>query len=341
MQSSKRLVELDVLRGVSALSVMIYHYTTWYNEIFHHSKEILFYFPKGKYGVELFFLISGFVIFMTLTKVKNGSDFIVGRFSRLYPAYWASVISTFIIVRLAGLPGYERTWYEGLINLTMMQSFFNIPSVDMAYWTLIIEFKFYVIMYILYKAKILKNIEIVSICWLLIIFLCSLVKTKTGLIIDEKIGDLFLFKYASLFIIGIMYYNIYTQKQGFPFMKYGIICICLLIYKLDHSLAETCILGSYVLMFELITREKMKFIRNKILIFFGIISYSLYLIHQNIGYVIIRAGYYFDINPNTSIFFAVLISTALASGVTFFIEQPLMKFLKEKYKPVQLKTSLK
>jgi peptidoglycan/LPS O-acetylase OafA/YrhL len=341
MQNSKRLLELDVLRGAAALSVVIYHYTTWYNEIFHHSQEVLFYFPKGKYGVELFFLISGFVIFMTLTKVKSGSDFIIGRFSRLYPAYWAAIILTFSIISLAGLPGYERNWHEALINLTMLQSFFNVPSIDMAYWTLIIEFKFYIIMYFLYKASLLKNIKIVSIGWLVMIIAGSVVEKKTGLTIDKNISDLLLLKYANLFIIGMMYYKLYSQKQEFPIATYGIIGTCILAYKLDHSWAETCILGSFILIFELILRNKMKFIRNNFLVFFGTISYSLYLIHQNIGYVIIRAGYYFKINPNTSIFVAMLVSISLASAITFLIEQPLMHFMKEKYKTVRLETSSK
>jgi peptidoglycan/LPS O-acetylase OafA/YrhL len=98
MSKQNRLFELDVLRGIAALGVVMYHYTTHYDELYGHSQKVLIYFPFGQYGVELFFIISGFVIFMSLERTKSSLDFIVGRFSRLYPAYWTAVILTFTIV---------------------------------------------------------------------------------------------------------------------------------------------------------------------------------------------------------------------------------------------------
>lgn len=82
----KRLIELDALRGIAALSVVIYHYTTRYNSLYGHDSFLdNNYFHYCSQGVQLFFMISGFVIFLTLNHIKKPMDFVISRFSRLYP----------------------------------------------------------------------------------------------------------------------------------------------------------------------------------------------------------------------------------------------------------------
>ena len=80
-----RLLELDALRGIAAMAVMGFHYTTLYSHETGHLGELPFEVRYGNYGVHLFFMISGFVIFMTLERTRTAKDFIVSRFSRLFP----------------------------------------------------------------------------------------------------------------------------------------------------------------------------------------------------------------------------------------------------------------
>src|SRR4030095_2287642 len=87
-----RIGELDALRGLAALAVMIFHYTGHYGKNVGHVDRPLLELALGNYGVQLFFMISGFVIFMTIEKTRTAMDFVVTRFSRLYPAYWASLL---------------------------------------------------------------------------------------------------------------------------------------------------------------------------------------------------------------------------------------------------------
>jgi len=87
-----RLAQLDALRGVAALLVVGFHYTTRFDQLYGHAGEPLLSLPWGHYGVNLFFMISGFVIFMTLERTQRATDFVVSRFSRLYPAYWGALL---------------------------------------------------------------------------------------------------------------------------------------------------------------------------------------------------------------------------------------------------------
>jgi peptidoglycan/LPS O-acetylase OafA/YrhL len=71
-----RIQELDALRGLAAICVVLFHKTMGSP----HSNMFL---KLGVTGVDLFFMISGFVILMTLKKVKTSKQFIIGRISRL------------------------------------------------------------------------------------------------------------------------------------------------------------------------------------------------------------------------------------------------------------------
>jgi len=99
----------------------------------------------GHYGVELFFVISGFVILMTLERSRTWRDFTFSRFSRLYPSYWAVVCLTVLLAWTMELP--RRFWFGGfVVNLTMIQTFVRWPHLDEVSWSLAVELGFYVLM---------------------------------------------------------------------------------------------------------------------------------------------------------------------------------------------------
>lgn len=252
MSNSKRLHELDVIRGIAALSIVLFHYTTRYHKIYGHSETLFIKFPYGIYGIELFFILSGFVIFFTMERTKSVSDYVVGRFSRLYPAYWTAVLVTFMVVALVGLPGRQVGLSDALINLTMLQSFFEVPHVDGSYWTLARELSFYTIMFTLYKFKLLKHINIITSGWLFLMAVNILLKNQTDIVMPIVINIFLLLDYVNLFIVGIMLYQLY--KEGYSTQRYAIIAACLLTYKLEHSWKETLLLISFILILALILR---------------------------------------------------------------------------------------
>ena len=138
-----RIFELDSIRGLSAIAVLTYHYFFRYNEIYGHPSIATSWSYFGSYGVQLFFMVSGFVIYWSIGSIKRPLDFVISRFSRLYPVYWCAVVFTFTLVYYFGLPGREVSFFQALVNLTMLQSYLKVPSVDGVYWTLAVEITFY------------------------------------------------------------------------------------------------------------------------------------------------------------------------------------------------------
>lgn len=369
-KQSRRLFELDVLRGIAALGVVIFHYTSQYNTVYKHSSELNFYFSYGRHGVEFFFILSGFVILMSLERIKSSLDFIVGRFARLYPNYWVGIILTSIIITLSQLPEEQISLTNILINFTMFQGFFNVPNVDGVYWTLYIELCFYILMLSLFRSKLLKYIEPIITGWLVVaLFFCiktyaarwgwfadavnfdsyslqdnlvliSQATTQAGFIdnLTNTLRDILILKYAHLFILGIMLYKQYTK--GFTLYRWAVIVVCILAqrfaYSHEQSWETTIFVAGFTLLILLSMQGYLKWINFKPLIFLGSISYSLYLIHQNLGYAVIRMLYTYNIHPHISILIATILSLVIAVGMTFFVEQPALKFIKNKYKQSQM-----
>src|SRR5881394_93905 len=99
--TSNRLYEVDLLRFFAAMSVLLFHYC--FRGYAADGMSVMPYptlAPVAKYGylgVDLFFMISGFVILMS---VSSGSlrDFFVSRVVRLYPAFWVCCTITFLTI---------------------------------------------------------------------------------------------------------------------------------------------------------------------------------------------------------------------------------------------------
>ena len=112
----RRFPELDGLRGIAALWVVLFHYTFgvanhWLKHDLSLAAQVTPWNASidGLRAVDLFFIVSGFVIFMTLDSSKSLLDFVVSRFARLFPAYWFSVLLTSTVVILIPVVGQSAT----------------------------------------------------------------------------------------------------------------------------------------------------------------------------------------------------------------------------------------
>lgn len=144
-----RLGALDGLRFLAAISVLFYHFTVrnsqaWGRppaEVFPQLGHWLVY---GSLGPELFLVISGFVILMTAWD-RTVANVAASRVARLFPAYWSGVLLTGALLLWLWPGGKNVTPGQVAVNLTMLQSLFDIGNVDGVYWTLWAELRFYVL----------------------------------------------------------------------------------------------------------------------------------------------------------------------------------------------------
>jgi len=208
LKTPDRLLELDCLRGIAALSVVLFHFTFGYDYGNHLMDPSNFYFTYGRMGVQLFFIISGYVIIMTLSKTRNILSFIISRFSRLYPSYWVCILLTLSITTLISPPLHIYSLKQIVFNFTMFQYAFKIKDIDGAYWTLFVELSFYIIMGTIFKLNQLKNIFAILLGWLCLSLLFFFFVIPFG----NYIKVLLMLRHAPLFISGIGYY--YCMKSN-------------------------------------------------------------------------------------------------------------------------------
>ena len=315
----RRIDELDSLRGVAALVVVLYHYTFRFEELF-GIEFITDYFnlPHGHYGVELFFVISGFVIFMSIEKTNNPFKFFYKRFVRLYPTFWIAMIFSFICISLFGPELLKVSVSDFLVNFTMIPSFFNVDSVDGVYWTLKVEMFFYLVVFLVLVLKKKESYKLLGYLYIVL-----------GIISFIILRPTFYYFYGSLFLIGINYYKIWKGNSNWQ--NHLQIFICLVLTLFYSSLEFFIVTSILVSVFYLMVFEKLKFLKISFLLFLGKISYSLYLIHQYLGYTIqlklIDTGIE---NFLILLIIPLLISILIASLITFYIEKPIITFLNKR-----------
>ena len=337
--NTQRDFTLDALRGIAALAVVLFHYTM-------NAGHPAYGLRLGVTGVDLFFIISGFVIFMTLTRTKTARDFIVSRFIRLYPTYWACVTFTFLLHAAHAMRHHSFTLNyleQYLGNLTMFQHYLGLPDIDGPYWTMIVEMVFYLTMLLIFMAKQLPRIERIGSVIMAVCFLTYAVASRVRPEIYLTIDFFYpLLNHFPLFFAGILFYLIKHDRPTVA--RYAMLCSCfiasLFVY---HNLVRNyfisytehaAMLVLYYLVFTLYINSKLSYLAQRPIIYLGTISYALYLVHQSLSLFFLRPflrhtfGDHFWLNNLVML----AISIGLASAITFWIEKPAMRVLKKKFR---------
>ena len=260
---------------------------------------------------------------MSMVNKKYVKRFIVSRIARIVPVYWLSVMTTFFILFFFPLPGKSVTLGQAFINLTMFPHFFTTPRIDGVYWALYVEVAFYILMALVMYLH--KNDQMDTICsvWLSIIFLRVLLEVTFDLKLPAT-GFLTL-DHGQLFVAGIMFYRLFQNRK----LVYPHIMIWLAVIAQFHVLGFEKAVTMTVcnLLFYLFISGKLAFVVLKPFLYLGSISYALFLLHQNIGYVVINRTQNLQYAPFSSIILASGITILLASIYTYGVEKPVAKFI--------------
>jgi peptidoglycan/LPS O-acetylase OafA/YrhL len=169
---------IQVLRGVAALLVAAFHlYAAAENE--GNSGTLFSLFKGGGIGVDIFFVISGFVIYYASSRKTDWTrpSFLSGRLVRIYPLYWASLIFVSVLglglAYAAGDASRIVSIPEFLYAASLLPSSTYVISIT---WTLTIEMAFYVIFALtFFKGQEQSRLFMVLFIWALASIIYTLV----------------------------------------------------------------------------------------------------------------------------------------------------------------------
>jgi peptidoglycan/LPS O-acetylase OafA/YrhL len=322
---SGRFRELDVLRGLAAMTVVFFHFSRHGTRYF---AGYPFDFWPGEFGVHLFLVISGFVIYFTLERSRTVADFLFSRFSRLYPAYWAAL--ALLLVWTAIDPTREVWWPAAVVNFTMLQTFVGYPNVDNVYWTLAVELCFYALMTAVFFFRQMERVVLVGLVWLLAGLAWGSVHHWTGS--DERsIANTFLIlPYAPYFVAGVMFYLIYSR--GFRYHYAALIVLGLAVVWLIHGSRVASVSLVIFATFALAVGGGLKWLINPVTLWLGAISYPLYLVHRMPGYAFLDWMNARHMPHLVAFALAVAGSLLGAHLLSILVERPAMRRLRQWYR---------
>ncbi len=335
---SKRIVELDALRALAAINLMLFHFTVVYSEKFGFTSDLGFEFPWGKYGVQLFFMLSGFVNAMTLLKKRDAKSFLVNRLLRILPIFYIVVGVNVLLLCLPPLNGVASFNMPKLLaNLTAVPNLLGYACLEPVTWTLQIELLFYVLLLAMFLAGGLDRPLRTWMCYLALSLVgCLLIEPLSELssrpTIAQLMREILLLEYVPLFIIGMLLREIRFGENGdwrtsWPHWL-GIAAAAIVFHATDmhgHNPAVTLFLITTLAM---AAYGKIAFLRFKPLVFISTISYSLYLLHDNLGCFFIYHMNQNGLSPLGCFVVIMPIIVALAWVSTRLLERPLSQAIK-------------
>ncbi|HEY8781718.1 acyltransferase family protein [Flavobacterium sp. UBA6046] len=311
METSKKVNSLILLRGVAVLSVALCHYGNPLSKSGYLAGMFNIFHDYGKYGVNIFFVISGFIIPLSMDKakytIKYYFRFLFKRAIRLHPPYLVALALTLLLVGVANRVKHIP-FPETLPSIIESCFYFHIPENNPVFWTLQVEAEYYIFMGLFFVA--LKSSPKLTLC---IAIPLIMLLSQTGIV-----KYISLFDYIIFFLIGAVGYMIYNKVGSYQLelaCLIALIAFSFIFYALAASIAVLFTV-SLILLY--------KGTGNRFFDFFGEISYSVYLIHFPLGVKFINLTFS-HLNPRYYIFL-FLFALVLMSGISMvfwkLIEKP-------------------
>jgi peptidoglycan/LPS O-acetylase OafA/YrhL len=295
---------IDGLRGIAAFAVVLHHLegatTLGFGPWAPAWLEGLL--RRGFLGVDIFFVLSGFVIAYSLRSVPPSWGF-VGRFAlrrsiRLDPPYWASIAIEVTVAALVAAAGYA-TWKgvtlpQVLSHLAYVQEFVGHPHINAVYWTLCFEIQFYLTLVVLaviaakmqrrWSATVVRRLAIGTFGVLFVVSLAG----RFGPLEAWMPRGLALIRWYQFAIGALVWWtHAGAAARGWLYAAWAALGIAVVGQPdVIEQLLPVVVSGAIVLALD--GDRMQRWLSLRWLQFLGAISYSLYLFHATVGWRSIR-----------------------------------------------------
>ena len=302
-----QIVSVQYLRGLAALGVVLCHYG---------------FFNAGQLGVDVFFMISGFIIVFSLDKSDYNPryffNFLLKRSIRIDPSYLVVIGLTFTLFWILSLiPNYGAhaiifTPGRFIANVFYAIPFTNFKFYNSIFWTLSIEFQFYIIIGLLYFSRAKQFYKAVFI-----------IGFSLTCFIPPCIPYSFVFYYAPIFALGMALNTFYQNREAVNALL-PLALLSFIAYQFGIDIFILMSVSCLILLYFQTTIKQLSFL--------GDISYSLYLTHGLTLIVMLGVFKSLQIHTDHYRFFWLITEVSIALSVAYLfyisIEKPTSKLSK-------------
>jgi peptidoglycan/LPS O-acetylase OafA/YrhL len=339
----ERIAALDVLRLAAALWVLAWHFFFSSVHVKHYigirtaALEGLSHY--GFLGVQVFFVISGFVISMSM-QGRTAREFLLARCIRLYPAYWICLAITLMALSAWGTGLFGCNAACTAMNATMLGGFFGYPFIDPSYWSLAAELQFYAMIALLMFLRLTQHLFVFVLAWLLLSASAFVANDLPGL---SSVYSASAAMWAPYFGAGVV---VFLMRTHGPKPKYwlGLVLCWLLALKYigvdvasfagisvpGHPFSQLAGTASFTAFLGVILLIGLRLISlrpSRCTELCGGTSYTLYLLHQVLGITLLNR--FRGLLPDAALMgLALLLVFAMSILVWRYAELPLQRKLR-------------
>lgn len=335
LQPHRRIVELDSLRALAAISLVLFHLTHVYAEKYGYTRPLLAKWNYGAYGTAMFFVLSGFVNSMSLMRRGRPVDFVAARLIRIVPVFLIAIVANLLVLQMTPVQT-EVTTGQLLANLVLLPKVLGYECLDPVMWTLQVEMLFYGVLVLMYWTGLLRryligwgSLLVVSVC------VCPMLDHFTNshgeevwFIVLRSIRHLLLLDYLPLFAIGFAIYMMKTKVgkwwQNAILIAAGIGVMSVIDHGKHNPVAMLLIAG----LVAACGYGRFPILRVKPLLYVSTISYSLYLFHNNFGSIVIYRLDQGGVPPEIALLAAIAMAWGIAVLMTNRVEGPITRYLR-------------
>jgi peptidoglycan/LPS O-acetylase OafA/YrhL len=295
----------------------------------YHLKHTINHLAPGFLGVSLFFLISGFVIPMSLEKYGCGA-FLFARVLRIFPVLWTVIAFNVLVLSIYWSiygDGFAQSWGSVLANAGLVSPYLRHRWLDSVSWTLALEMLFYVLCAGMYFCGLFQKKRGVLLTGLgLLTFSAT---TGWYYSLAHKHGGVSYWVachlsydacYLLYLMVGTCFYRLYRKQWSLPATA-GVITVLMIFWHYASrkhlmmaghwpSIERTFIISLFGFTCCFFARNFIPY--SRVLNYLAEISYPLYLIHPVVGYILLTVNYQNGLAtyPNLALTFAVVVTLA-------------------------------
>jgi len=337
---------LTAVRGLAAWWVVLFHFDTYLRPYL--PSPVYYVVSKGYLAVDLFFCLSGFVIFLNYGSLNTGClrdifHFYLRRFAKIYPLHLFTICLYGLLVTVLVLthrdPSLRFSGFSLLLNLLLVQDWavlhgltWNVPS-----WSISAEFAAYLLFPVVVILMSFVRGQVVcgflAFCGLLI--LLNLFYASQDFRIGSAIETLGAVRAAAQFAIGALLANFFLRMPAASRLAqaclFGLaaLFLCAGLATMESLFIPTA-WASLVLAIAYGNRKR-GFLNHRWVIFIGHISYATYMIHYFIRDVFKLA--FVHANETTPLYYVLgvfLVIFSVSIPLSVYIERPAQRYLTRK-----------